>query len=249
MSEAVPAPTSAPAPPPQQGAPFLRGLKAAFRSVFFYMLLGNYVGIGALSYEFGFSVWWMVASTVLIWAAPAQVVLISTLGVSTLIEVALAVGLSSVRFLPMVASLLPMLHSERTRQAHMVLPAHLTAISVWVEGMRLLPGVPRDERVAFYNGLGIGLLSAAVSASAVGYYLAAGLPLLFAATLLFLTPMALLMSVSRNSRTLIEGLAFGLGLVVWPVLAAQKIGLELMWTGIIAGTIAYVVHRVREAMQ
>jgi hypothetical protein len=29
----------------------------------------------------------------------------------------------------------------------------------------------------------------------------------------------------------------------------MKIGLDLLWTGIIAGTIAYLVHRLREAMQ
>ena len=37
-----------------------------------------------------------------------------------------------------------------------------------------------------------------------------------------------------------------LGLVVGPIVAAQKIGLDLMWTGLIAGTIAYGVHRLRE---
>jgi hypothetical protein len=47
---------------------------------------------------------------------------------------------------------------------------------------------------------------------------------------------------------LIDRLAFGLGLVVGPVLAAQKIGLDLMWTGLIAGTAAYVVHRLREVL-
>ena len=38
---------------------------------------------------------------------------------------------------------------------------------------------------------------------------------------------------------LLDRLAFGLGLVVGPILAAQKIGLDLMWTGLIAGSIAY----------
>ena len=66
------------------------------------------------------------------------------------------------------------------------------------------------------------------------------------AALLFFTPMAILMSSARNSRTLLDGLAFALGLVVGPIVAAQKIGLDLMWTGLIAGTIAYVVHRLRE---
>jgi len=249
-------PEHEPEAPPQQpsGLPprfaafvFIDGYRAALRSVFFYVLVGNYVGMGALAHGFGFSFGWMALSTLLVWAAPAQVILISKLGTATLIDVALAVTLSSVRFLPMVAALLPMLRRPGLRQRDLLLPMHFTAISVWVEGIRLLPTRSREQRVAFYNGLGFGLMSAALIGGAFGFYLATKLPPLLAASLLFFTPLALLMSASRNSRTLLDRLAFGLGLVVGPIIAAQQIGLDLMWTGLIAGSIAYGVHWVREA--
>jgi len=243
-----------PAPPPTKSrapalAAFLRGFAAAWRSVFAYVLLGTYVGIGALAHDFGFSLGWMLLSTLLIWAAPAQVILISTLGTASLVEVALAVTLSSIRFMPMVVSILPILKDERTSMPRLLLSAHVTAISVWVEGMRLLPMLPRDRRIAFYNGLGLGLISPAIAASAVGFYMAAQVPPLFAAGLLFLTPLSMLMSIARNSRLLLDRLALALGLVVGPLIAAAEIGLDLLWTGIIAGTIAYAVHRLREAAQ
>jgi hypothetical protein len=165
------------------------------------------------------------------------------------VEVAVAVTLSSVRFLPMVAALLPTLRGPHTRQRDLILPMHFTAISVWVEGIRLVPARPRDERVTFYNGLGSGLMLAAVIASVGGFYLAASLPPLLSAALLFFTPMAVMMVSARNSRTLLDGLSFALGLAVWPMVDALKLGLELMWTGLIAGTIAYAVHRVREGWQ
>ena len=226
--------TSEPAPVPHSGAKaFRNGLRAAIRSIFFYVVLGNYLGIGALSHEFGFDPFWMVLCTLLIWAAPAQVILISTLGTASLIEVAIAVSLSSVRLLPMVASLLPMLQGPTTRHRDMLLPTHFTAISVWAEGMRLLPGVAKDERTAFYNGIGCGLLGAASVASAIGFYLAGRLPLL--------------MSVCRNARTVLDAVALGLGLVLGPVIAAQHVKLDLLWTGLIAGTIAYAAQRLREA--
>lgn len=230
-------------------AAFLNGYTAAWRSIFAYVLIGNYIGIGALAYEFGFSLTFMVMTTVMIWAAPAQIIVISTLTTATLLEVAIAVGLSSARFLPMVAALMPVLRATHTRQLSLLLPTHLTAISVWVEGMRLCPQLPRPERVPFYNGLGLGLISAALVGSVTGHVLAARLPPLLATTLLFFTPMAILMSSARSNQSLIDRLAFVLGLVIGPLLAAQKVKLDLMWTGVIAGTIAYAVHRLREAMR
>jgi predicted branched-subunit amino acid permease len=248
MEQQQPEPPKEPVQEPVRPWPrvYLDGYVTAIRSVFFYVLVGNYVGLGALAFEFGFSFWWMAASTLLIWAAPAQVILISTLTTSALVEVALAVTLSSVRFLPMVASLIPLFNAPGVRQRDLLLPMHFTAISVWVEGMRLLPARPRGERVTFYNGLGSGLISGAVIGGAVGFYLAARLPLLLAATLLFFTPMALLMSTARNARALLDRLAFALGLVVGPLVAWLNFGLDLMWTGLIAGSIAYLVHRWRE---
>jgi hypothetical protein len=86
-----------------------------------------------------------------------------------------------------------------------------------------------------------------VTAGFVGFYLAASLPPLLAGVLLFLTPMAFLCSTARNARQLVDRLALALGLAVQPVLAHFNVGLDLMWTGLGAGTLAYAVHRVREA--
>ena len=102
-------------------AAYLAGYRAAWLSVFAYVLFGTYIGIGALAYDFGFSLLWVCLSTVLIWAGPAQVILISALGGgAALIEVAIAVGLSGVRLLPMVVSLLPILRTPQTRQRDLI---------------------------------------------------------------------------------------------------------------------------------
>jgi predicted branched-subunit amino acid permease len=223
---------------------FLSGVVAAWTSVFALVLTGSYIGIGALAHEFGFSVGWMTASTLLVWAAPAQVILVSTLGAGAgLVEVALAITLSAVRLLPMVVALLPLLKTERTRQRDLILPTHFTAISMWVEALRLLPQVPRENRIAFCNGIGTGFLSIACIAGAVGYTLAGGLPLPLAAMLLFLTPMSFLVSVIRNSRLMVDRLAFAIGFAVGPLMVWGKVNLALMWTGLIGGSVAYLVTR------
>jgi predicted branched-subunit amino acid permease len=235
-----------PSEPESPSAPsgFRHGLVVAARSVFAYVLFGTFIGIGALGHDFGFSLPWMVLSTALIWAAPAQVILISALGTGTgAIEAAIAVSLSGVRLLPMVVALLPMLRTERTRTHELLLPAHFTAISMWVESLRLLPSVPREHRIAFCNGLSAGLTLSAVLATAAGFYLAGSLPPIYAAALLFLTPLSFTVSVVRNSHLLVDRLAFAFGLVLAPVLATFNVDLDLLWSGIVGGTLAYLLYR------
>ena len=223
-------------------------MKSALTSVFFLVLAGTYIGMGALAHDFGFSSWWLALSTVLVWAAPAQVILISALGAgSALIEAAIAVTLSAIRLFPMVVALLPLLRGEGTRLRDLLLPTHFTSVSMWVELIRLLPGVPRERRIAFCNGLSVGYMSTAASFGFVGYYLAAELPPLFAGSLLFLTPLSFLLSTARNAKAMMDKLALVLGLLLGTILTATNVQLDLLWTGIGGGTLAYIVHRLREA--
>ncbi|MDQ2954291.1 MAG: AzlC family ABC transporter permease, partial [Pseudomonadota bacterium] len=187
-------------------------------------------------------------STALVWAGPAQVILISALGAGAApFEAAVAVGLSGVRLLPMVVTLLPVIRTPDTRLPSLLLPTHFTAVSVWVESLQLAPQLPRDQRVAFCTGLGSGFMTAALIATAAGFYLAAKLPALLTAGLLFLTPMSFLVSAARNSRFLVDKLALALGLMIGPLLAYMAVELDIMWTGIAGGTLAYLVHRIRES--
>jgi predicted branched-subunit amino acid permease len=229
-------------------AAFLGGVRSALTSVFFLVLAGTYIGLGALAHDFGLGSWWLALSTLLVWAAPAQVILISGLGTGAApFEVALAVTLSAIRLFPMVVALLPLLRRERTRLRDLLLPAHFTSVSMWVESLRLLPLLAPEWRIAFCNGLSVGYMGTAASFGFVGYYLAAGLPPLLAATLLFLTPMSFLISTARNARMLVDRLALAIGLALGTALTAWHVQLDLMWTGIGGGTLAYIVHRIREA--
>lgn len=229
-------------------AAFFSGVKSAWLSVFALVLAGTFVGIGALAHDLGFSPWWLAASTVVVWAAPAQVILISALASgSTLIEVAIGVTLTGIRLMPMVVALLPLIRGSARGMRDLLLPAHFTSISMWVESLRLLPSVAPPYRITFCNGLSAGYMGTAVAFGFVGYYLAAGLPVLFAAALLFLTPMSFLTSTARNCRVLVDRIAFVLGIVLGPLLAWYQVGLDLMWTGLLGGGIAYAAHRLRKA--
>jgi len=236
--------------PPSAAATFLAGFRAAWVSVMAYVLIGTYVGLGALANDYGFSVWWAMASTLLVWAGPAQVILVSALGVgANPVDTALAVSLSSARLMPMVVSLLPLLKQKETSRRDLLLITHLTAISMWIESLRLLPGVPRPRRLAFSHGLGVSFMVAAHVGTVIGYYLATSLPPLLTAGLLFLTPMSFLISTTRNCRMLGDWLALAFGLVLGPLLAWWHVGLDLLLTGVVGGSLAYGLQRVRELLR
>jgi predicted branched-subunit amino acid permease len=142
----------------------------------------------------------------------------------------------------MVVSVLPMMRTPRTKRRHLVLAAHFIAVTLWVECFRLLPQVPRQRRIAFVHGLGIGLLTVCLIATTLGYGLAANLPQLFGAAILLLTPLAFLLSTARNCRQLSDVLALVLGLALFPLAATLHSGVDILISGVSAGTIAYGVH-------
>jgi predicted branched-subunit amino acid permease len=227
-------------------SPFMAGVRTAFTSVFALVLVGTYVGIGALAHSYGFSLVWVAMGTLLVWAGPAQVILLTALGSgASPLDAAIAVGLSGIRLMPMVVVLMPLLKQPATRARELILPAHLTAASMWVESLSILPRLPREQRIAFSNGLGSAFLVIAEIGGAAGFLLAASLPHLLTAGLLFLTPMSFLLSTAGNSRLLTDRLALALGLLIGALFAASGTELDLMWTGIVGGSVAYGVHRLR----
>ncbi len=233
-----------------RGSGFLGGLRGGASSIYMVVVVGSYISIGALGHDLGFPLVWTVLTTLLVWAAPAQVILISALGAGAApLEVALAVGLSSMRLLPMVVALLPLVRGPTTRTRDVLVTAHFTAISMWIEALRLLPQVPREARIGFANGLGVCLMGAAITATIAGYQLAQALPGLLVAGLLFLSPMSFLMSAVRNARITADWVALIAGLVLAPLLAWHGVGLDLMWTGIVGGVLAYAAQRLREAFR
>ena len=222
-------------------------MRSVASTVLTLVLSATYLGIGALAHDSHFSLGWVLTSTILVWAGPAQIILISTLGSgATVVQAAIAVAVSAIRLFPMVVSVLPMLRMPRTKRRHLILPTHFIAVTLWVECYRLLPQVPRERRIVFTHGLGCGLLTVCLIATTIGYGLAANLPQLLAAAILLLTPLAFLLSTARNSRQLSDVLALVLGLALYPLASRLHTGVDILISGVSAGTIAYGVHWWRE---
>jgi predicted branched-subunit amino acid permease len=226
---------------------FAWGMGSVTSTVLALVLFATYLGIGALAHDMHFSLLWALASTLLIWAGPAQIILITTLGSgATAVQAAVAVTMSAIRLFPMVVSVLPLLRTAQTKRRHLMLAAHFIAVTLWVECYRLLPQVPRPRRIAFVHGLGCGLVIICLTATTLGFELAAKLPQLFAAAILMLTPLAFLLSTARNCKQIADILALALGIALFPLIARLNTGVDVLISGMAAGSIAYGVHWWRE---
>ena len=238
-------PTPSPAAPPRGGParPFWQGARASL-STPGLVLFGSFTGFGAMTHDFGWPIWIAALSTILIWAAPAQLVLAGALASGAGIAASsLAVTISAVRLLPMVVSILPVLRSDRTSLGARLLAAHYVAVTAWFEGLRRTPALERESRMPFFLGLANGLVLGSTIATAAGHAAAGLLPAALSIGLLGLTPIYFLLSLERGAWGLGERLAIGLGLVLAPLIATVTPRFDLLWTGIIGGTIAFLIDK------
>ena len=204
------------------------------------------IGVGGLARDAGFSIEIAVASTILIWAGPAQVLFFGAVAAkASWAVIALSISISSVRFVPMVVSLLPMLRTRRTKLITLLFAAHFIAVTVWAEGMRRLPGIPREGRLPYFFGFSFICIVGTSLSTAMGYVLVGELPVAWAAGLLFMSPIYFIATLARNARQPLDRYALVLGLVLAPLTEtfAPK-GLDLVVLGLVGGTTAWFATRM-----
>jgi hypothetical protein len=106
---------------------FAWGMSATSATILSLVLFVTYIGIGALAHDTRFSLGWALLCTVLVWAGPAQIILITTLASgASIVQSAIAVTISAIRLFPMVVAVLPMMSTEKTkrRSSHSDCPFH-----------------------------------------------------------------------------------------------------------------------------
>nr|MDQ3024875.1 AzlC family ABC transporter permease [bacterium] len=109
------------------------------------VLAAGYVGYGALASGFDFPLLLIVASTLVIWALPGQLIMLEMHAVSAqLVLIVLAVSLSASRFLPMTTVLAAMMRHPRYPSWQMYASAHLLAMTGWVAAINRVPQLPAE---------------------------------------------------------------------------------------------------------
>ncbi len=226
---------------------FWRGWLAMY-SVPALVLYAGILGYGAFAREAGLTLGQALALPIFLQALPAQVVLAdhAARGAS-MAAAALAVSLTAVRFLPMTVVLMPWLKGHGGPRWHELLVVHFVAVTVWIEGLKRLPHVPPEVRLVHYLGIGFGIITGTLIATAAGYLAAGAVPPWVSAALLFTMPLTFLLAMIETARARSDTLAIVFGVFLAPFAFLWLPGIDLLVTGIAGGTIAWALGRGRPA--
>ncbi|UDF29473.1 UNVERIFIED_ORG: AzlC family ABC transporter permease [Roseateles sp. XES5] len=231
---------------------FLHGMRGLF-SLPAIILMLSFVGFAAFTAEAKVPVGQVMFMTGIVWALPAKVILVgSMLSGAHLATAFIAVTLSSVRMMPMVAALVPEIRTSRTPTWILLFLSHFVAITAWVFAMERVRDIPREGRVAFFAGFGITLTLTNIVLVGLVYGAVSEFPPIVSGCLFFLTPVYFLTSIWISARHRVIYFALGIGLALGWLFAVIAPQYDILLAGVIGGTAAWWGERVlrrREARQ
>lgn len=223
---------------------FARGAFEALSTPGLIILFFAMLGFGALTHDLGISAGQALFMTAAIFQLPGQVALVDQLAHDAALgAAAFAVMLTAVRMLPMTVVLMPYLRGSGLPRIVEVLGVHFVAITAWIESLRRLPELPVRLRLPYFLGFGGTLCLSTMLATLVGHQMAGVVPPVVTAAMLFLTPVYFIVSLLATARDLGDAAPLVIGLLLGPLFYLLAPGFDLMLTGLIGGTGAYLIGR------
>lgn len=210
------------------------------------LILGStYIGFGSLARDSGLALWHGLLSTATGWAAPGQIVLAELYAVgASLFVITAAVALTNARLLPMTMVLMPFLRGPKVPFWAYYLAAHFIAVTGWAQALRVCPTIPEDERLPYFVGCAGSLWLITIACTGLGYYLAGSLPGFLSVGLVFLNPIYFMLVFLIDLRERARVFALLLGAFCGPLMHLVSPDWGLLFTGLLAGSAAFLLDRV-----
>jgi len=206
------------------------------------VLFAGMVGFGAMGRTQGFDVWMTGLTSLLMFALPGQVVMLEMfISGASLLAIGFAVTLTSTRFITMVVTLFPQFH-RRDRNPWLYLWVHLLAMTAWAVSMREFPSIVPKHRLNYFIGLALPCWIIAPLGTVLGFFVAGWVPPAVTLGLVFINPLFFLLTFT-DVKPWANRMAIGLGCVLGPVFFIWDADSSLLTTGLVAGTLAYVIDR------
>lgn len=206
------------------------------------VLFAGMVGFGAMGKTNGFDVWFTTFTSFFMFALPGQVVLLEmAITGSSVVAIALAVTLTSTRFITMTVTLFPQFH-QRDRNRSLYASVHLLAMTAWAISMREFHAIEVKHRLNYFLGLGLVCWLISIPGTILGYYLAGMVPPAVTLGLVFINPLFFLLTFTEV-KPWINRVALLLGCILGPIFFIIDRDTSLLTAGLVAGTTAYLIDR------
>ncbi len=206
------------------------------------VLGASFTGFGALVHQTGLSIWHALFSTATGWAQPGQVALFELYGLgASILVIAAAVTLTSVRLLPMTVTIMPLMRAPGTPRWLYYLAANWVAVTTWVFAMRDCPHMPVAQRLPYFMGFSCALWAVSLAATATGFALAGAVPLPVTLGLVFINPIYFMLMTAADVRSRGRVLAAVLGAAGGPALYLLTPDWSLLLAGVGAGSLGFLL--------
>ncbi|HEX7220600.1 MAG TPA: AzlC family ABC transporter permease [Burkholderiales bacterium] len=204
--------------------------------------MAGFLGFGALAAAQDIPLGIAVASTVVIWALPGQIVFVEmhALG-APLAALVIAVMVSSARFLPMTVMLMPEMRDERHRAWKYYLAAQLLSLSGWTMAVVRFPQMARAQRLSWWYGFTLVLMVVSALSTALGYLGADRLPPLARLALVFMVPMYYLLILTGAVQNRSAALGLACGAIAGPLAYLASPEWSVPLAGLAGGSAAYLI--------
>lgn len=207
-------------------------------------LTASYIGYGALARENGFDLWVTLFSSIAIWAAPAQVLMVELHGAgASLVLIVIGAAAVNMRFLPMSAALMAHLAAGETRRWRLFAAAYYIAILSWAYAMRRTPALPGNERVPYFLGFAYTVLGFGVPATWLGHMMTGEVPPAVTLGFVALTPIFFGLVFIDGVADRPGRLALAVGAALGPPCFLLSPQWSVVLVGLIGGTVAFLADR------
>ena len=207
------------------------------------VLIISLMGFGSLCRESGLSLDFAVVQLVTMWAMPGQIAFIELYSAgNSLFAITLAVAMANARFMPMTATLMPLLRPGVRRPGWLYAMSHMVSFNAWVWVLRRCSELPPKRRAAYYMGFVTMTGSAGLLGTLAGYLLAGVVPGNVTLAMVFVNIVYFVLMIA-DARGMAALLAVAAGAVAGPLLHLATADWGLLLCGLIGGTLAFGVAR------
>ena len=200
-------------------------------------MAATFLAFGAAVQSAGIGLGWALASALLVYGMPGQMVLLAAIGApGGALPAVLGATTANARFLPMAVALSPWLGHGRAR--FLALP--FIAVTPWAMAMRRLPGIAAESRLSWFLGFGLTSWLVAGAATILGHGIAPWLAGWILAGLLFVNPVYFALILAGEARAAPARRAVIGGLCAAPLVLLLPPAWALRGAGLVGGTLAFL---------